>query len=104
MAVQESVHNVIKHAGAAEITITIEFTNELLAITVRDDGSGFNPIDYPVGNGLANMKQRLSDIGGSCIIETQPGKGTTIQMIVKIKSSAETLRKKPDTSLTSGLN
>jgi signal transduction histidine kinase len=86
MAVQEAVHNVIKHAGAAEVTITIKFTNDLLAITVRDDGSGFEPVDDPVGNGLANMKQRLSDIGGSCIIESQPDKGTVIQMSMKIKS------------------
>lgn len=87
MSVQEAVHNVIKHAQAAEVTITIEFTNDVLAITVRDDGRGFKPVGNSTGNGLANMKQRLSDIGGSCIIESQPGKGTTIQMNVKIKSS-----------------
>jgi signal transduction histidine kinase len=87
MAVQEAVHNVIKHAGAAEITITIEFTNNLLAITVHDDGRGFKLTDHPVGNGLINIKQRLNDIGGGCVIESQPGKGTTIQMSVKIKSS-----------------
>ncbi len=89
MAVQEAVHNVIKHAGAAEVTITIEFTNDLLAITVRDDGRGFKPVDNSIGNGLANMKQRLSDIGGGCIIESQPGKGTTVQMSVEIKSSGK---------------
>jgi signal transduction histidine kinase len=89
MAVQEAVHNVIKHAGAAEITITIEFTNNLLAITVHDDGRGFKLTDHPVGNGLINIKQRLNDIGGGCVIESQPGKGTTIQMSVKIKSPDE---------------
>jgi len=57
-------------------------------------GSGFNPAGNSAGNGLANMKQRLSDIGGSCIIESQPGKGTTIQMSVKIKSSEKTPAKK----------
>jgi signal transduction histidine kinase len=87
MAVQEAVHNVIKHAGVAEVTIDIKFTNDMLAITVRDDGSGFMPVGDSGGNGLINMKKRLSDIGGSCIIESQLGKGTTIQMSVKIKSS-----------------
>ncbi|HSY20145.1 MAG TPA: sensor histidine kinase [Candidatus Acidoferrales bacterium] len=95
MAVQEAVHNVIKHARATEVTISIEFTDDLLAITVHDDGSGFNPAGGPAGNGLANMKQRLSDIGGSCIIESRPGEGTTIQMSVKIKSSEKTPAKKP---------
>jgi signal transduction histidine kinase len=94
MAVQEAAHNVIKHARATEVTISIEFTNDLLAITVHDDGSGFNPAGHSAGNGLANMKQRLSDIGGGCIIESQPGEGTTIQMSVKIKSSEKTLAKK----------
>jgi signal transduction histidine kinase len=87
MAVQEAVHNVIKHAGASEVTITIQFTNDLLDIIVRDDGSGFKPVDNSGGNGLINMKKRLSDIGGSCVIESQLGKGTTIQMRVKINSS-----------------
>src|SRR5882724_3275532 len=87
MAVQEAVHNVIKHAGAAEVAIDIKFTNDLLAITVRDDGSGFKPVGDSGGNGLINIKKRLSDIGGNCIIESQLGKGTTIQMSVKIKSS-----------------
>jgi signal transduction histidine kinase len=87
MAVQEAVHNVIKHAGAAEVTIDIKFTNDLLTVTVRDDGGGFKPVGDSGGNGLINIKKRLSDIGGNCIIESQLGKGTTIQMSVKIKSS-----------------
>ena len=94
MAVQEAVHNVIKHARATEVTISIEFTNDLLAITVHDDGRGFNPAGHSAGNGLANIKQRLSEIGGGCIVESQPGKGTTIQMRVKIKSSEKTPAKK----------
>ena len=89
MAVQEAVHNVIKHARATEVTITIELTKGLLSITVRDDGCGFNPADNPAGHGLANMKQRLSDIGGTCSIESQPGKGSTVQMNVKFKLSGE---------------
>jgi signal transduction histidine kinase len=87
MAVQEAVHNVIKHAGVAEVTIDIKFTNDLLVISVRDDGSGFKPVGDSGGNGLINMKKRLSDIGGNCIIESQLGKGTTIQMSLNINSS-----------------
>ena len=89
MAVQEAVHNVIKHAKATEVTITIEFTQGLLAITVRDDGCGFNPLNSVAGHGLFNMKQRLSDIGGFFSIESQPGKGSTIHMNVKFKFTGE---------------
>ncbi len=93
MAVQESVHNVIKHSGVTEVTVTIEFSDGLLTIAVKDDGRGFEPADKSVGNGLANMKQRLSDIGGRCVIESQRGRGTTIQMSVKIKSPEAPLNK-----------
>ena len=87
MAVQEAVHNVIKHAGASEVTIDIQFANDLLVVTVRDDGSGFKPVADSGGNGLINIKKRMSDIGGNCIMESELGKGTTIQLSVKIKSS-----------------
>jgi len=87
MAVQEAVHNVIKHAGAAEVAMDIKFTNDLLVITIRDDGNGFKPVDNSSGNGLINMKKRLSDIGGQCLVESQLGKGTAIQLSVTIESS-----------------
>jgi signal transduction histidine kinase len=95
MAVQEAVHNVIKHAGAAEVTIDIKFTNDLLVITVRDDGSGFKLAGDSGGSGLVNMKKRLSDIQGNCVMESQLGKGTTIQMSVKIEISDRPPAKRP---------
>jgi signal transduction histidine kinase len=84
MAVKEAVHNVIKHAQASEVTITIEFVKDLLAIIVCDNGCGFQPADSSPGNGLTNIKQRLNDIGGRCLIESQLGKGTTIRLSVTI--------------------
>ena len=68
MAVQESVHNVIKHAGVTEVAVTIEFIDDLLTIAVKDDGGGFEPTGKSAGNGLANMRQRLSSIGGRSVI------------------------------------
>jgi signal transduction histidine kinase len=87
MAAQEAVHNVIKHAGASEVAMNIKFADDLLVITIRDDGSGFKPVGDSSGNGLINMKKRLSEIGGNCMVESQLDKGTTIQMSVKIESS-----------------
>jgi signal transduction histidine kinase len=87
MAVQEAVHNVIKHARATEVVVDIKFTNDLLVITIRDDGNGFKTVGDFSGNGLINMKKRLSEIGGDCMVESQLGKGTAIQMSVKIESS-----------------
>ncbi|MDB6023452.1 MAG: Integral rane sensor signal transduction histidine kinase [Pedosphaera sp.] len=85
MAVKEAVHNVIKHADASEVIISMALTGDLLAISVRDDGRGFIVNSHPAGNGLTNMKRRLADIGGKCVIESQPGKGTTVQIELLVK-------------------
>ena len=78
LAVKEAVHNVIKHARATEISIHVRLEGTILTIQVQDDGAGFDSAKHPSGNGLANMDRRLQQIGGTCLIETQPGKGTTV--------------------------
>ncbi len=80
MVVKEAVHNVIKHARASEVVIRIGFTGELLHISVSDDGCGFQIAEQASGHGLINMKRRLEDIGGTCSIESEAGKGTTIHL------------------------
>ena len=87
MAVKEAVHNIIKHARASEVTIRMAFTGGLLDISVHDDGSGFQPSDNGLGNGLSNMNQRLQNVGGTCIVESGSGHGTTVRMRLEIRSS-----------------
>lgn len=85
MAVKEAVHNVIKHAHATEVTIRLAFSHGFLDIWVEDNGAGFQPETASGGHGLTNMKKRLTNIGGHCFIESQPGKGTTVRMRLSIK-------------------
>ena len=80
MMVKESVHNVIKHAKASEVTIKVTFGRNILRISIQDNGCGFEPATAPAGDGLTNMKRRLQDIGGTCVVESQPGQGTTVHM------------------------
>ena len=84
MAVKEAIHNAIKHSQATEIFMRITFTQGKLEISVQDNGTAFNPAKKSDGNGLVNMKQRLANIGGSCLIESEPDKGTAvcIQLVV----------------------
>ena len=89
MAVKEAVHNVIRHAKATEVTIGIAFDDGVLTVTVRDNGAGFQPGGKVSGNGLTNMRRRLSDIGGDCAIESQPGGGTTISIRLVLRSAAK---------------
>ncbi|HEY3914939.1 MAG TPA: sensor histidine kinase [Verrucomicrobiae bacterium] len=85
LAVKEAVHNVIKHAGASQIAVQIRFVELLLTISVRDDGRGFETERVAEGNGWPNMKRRLADIGGSCVVESSPGKGTTVRLTVRVQ-------------------
>jgi signal transduction histidine kinase len=88
LAVKEAVHNIIKHAGAAEVTIRMAFADDFLDVSVHDDGSGFQPVDSISGHGLSNMKQRLQNIGGTCLIESKPGEGTTVRLRLRIRPTA----------------
>jgi signal transduction histidine kinase len=88
MAVKEAVHNVIKHAKASEVAIHMAFKDDLLTISVRDDGCGFLVADTFTGSGLNNMKSRLDDIGGSCSLESGPG-GTVVHLRLAIKAPME---------------
>jgi signal transduction histidine kinase len=80
MAVKEAVHNVIKHAHASEVRIRILYEASVLSISIHDDGRGFDPSACPPGNGLANLKSRMEDIGGSFTLESRLGAGTDVRL------------------------
>ena len=85
MAVKEAVHNVIKHSGASEITVRMTYAEGVLNISIVDNGAGFQANSKVAGHGLSNMKQRLANIGGSCFIESTPGKGTTVLIRLAVR-------------------
>jgi signal transduction histidine kinase len=90
MAVKEAIHNVIKHAHASGISMRITFTDEVLEISIQDDGCGFEPSNQTAGHGLSNMKHRLANIGGKCVIESQPGKGSTVRIRLHVRPFDQT--------------
>jgi signal transduction histidine kinase/ligand-binding sensor domain-containing protein len=68
LTVKEALHNVVKHAQASEVCITI-ITDHDLQINIHDNGTGFNENNIrPFSNGLGNMKKRMEGLGGSCTI------------------------------------
>jgi signal transduction histidine kinase len=95
MAVKEAVHNVIKHAHASMVTVHVAFSDMLLTVSIQDDGCGFNMVSGPAGNGLLNMRRRLEDIGGVCLVESSPGQGTTVLIRLIVKPLQEVGRKDP---------
>jgi signal transduction histidine kinase len=86
MAVKEAVHNVIKHAKAEEVNLRMSLTGRRLTVSVQDDGRGFDLSDHSGGSGLKNMQRRLADLGGNCSIQSQVGRGTTVEMNLVIRS------------------
>lgn len=76
---REAVMNVIKHANAKMVAASITIKGKTVAITIEDDGCGFeNNTIREAGYGLVNIKKRIDEIGGHLDIETQMGEGTRL--------------------------
>ncbi len=92
LAVNEAFTNVLKHSKANQVDVSILLSTDALEVTVSDNGTGFDlspagpsgNSSSPTGDGLGNMKQRLSDIGGRCSISSRPGNGTTVQFVLPL--------------------
>ena len=78
--IQESVNNAMKYANASHIVINAEKFQEGLKIEIKDDGKGFDIENVDVGNGLLNMKKRMEEIGGNFSINSEIGKGTSVNV------------------------
>ena len=74
---KEAINNAVKYSGANSIYIELKIIQNILSLTIADNGIGFNDI-LPTGNGIANMKKRAKEIRGSLTINSIINKGTTI--------------------------
>jgi signal transduction histidine kinase/ligand-binding sensor domain-containing protein len=83
LVLKEGVTNVLRHAEARTMELTIRRAGRGFVATLRDDGRGFSP-DAPRksrgGHGLGNMRTRAEALGATLGIESAPGKGTTIRI------------------------
>ncbi len=81
-AVQESLANVHRHAGASRVSVTLSYMPDRVLLDVQDDGRGFKPDGRSQsdgsGFGLTAMRQRAEALAGAVYIESSPGEGTTI--------------------------
>lgn len=94
--VQEGLTNVLKHANASKVSIVLEQKSDGLALVLEDDGVGFNPdsVGWVVpggsrgsGLGLSGMKERVALLGGTIVIESESGKGSTIFARIPLEAS-----------------
>jgi signal transduction histidine kinase len=81
-AAQESLANVRKHAGATQVRITLGIAAGGICIEIRDDGLGFEPQAPASGFGLAAMRGRVEESGGTVQVDSAPGRGTRVQVLI----------------------
>jgi signal transduction histidine kinase len=86
---QEALNNALKYAQATRISLTVQLQPESLRLRVQDTGRGFDPtqLERTAGStysGLRNMRQRAEVLGGSFDLQTQPGVGACITVVLPI--------------------
>jgi signal transduction histidine kinase len=109
LAFKEALHNVVRHAQATEVRLSLALRPEGFMLVIADNGRGFKkpPGRVPApesldgqrlagGNGLANMQRRLGEIGGHCEWETAPQEGTRVRLVVVVKAWARSVIKTDD--------
>ena len=83
---QETMQNVYKHAEASHIKISFELKNDVILLTVEDNGKGFNTNRARRGIGLKNFESRASEIGGRVEIASKEGFGTKVKIFAPLAS------------------
>ena len=83
---QEALTNALKHARASSIRAALIFGPQQVELRVEDDGQGFDPSQqpHPHGFGFLSMTERAERMGGQLIIDSQPGQGTRVVVLVPV--------------------
>lgn len=92
---QEALTNVRRHARAGRVTVTLSYMDDVAVLDVQDDGVGFDPRatgraarPEEGGFGLAAIRQRVDRLGGSLVVESAPGAGTTLVVELPVDGAA----------------
>ncbi len=90
-ALRESLSNIQKHAQATRVTVLLDVQAERVVLVVHDNGVGFTAPTRlgqlaPAGHfGLLGLSERLSALGGSLVVQTQPGQGTRLECAAPLR-------------------
>ncbi len=88
----EALHNVVKHARATIVRVTLRQVSDKLYFEILDNGTGFELDKVPPNHyGLQSMRERINQIHGRIRISSLPGRGTRISIAVPLESSTETM-------------
>lgn len=76
---QEALANVRRHAGASRASVRLAYHPNSVRLEVTDDGTGFDPAKVNGGYGLRGMRGRVGERGGTLVVRSAPGAGTTVR-------------------------
>jgi signal transduction histidine kinase len=88
---QEGMRNILRHAKATAVHVTLIKKNDSLHFLIKDDGVGFDPASNTkvAGLGIASMEERARLLKGDLSIESRPGQGTTVKLVLPLESRNE---------------
>ncbi len=81
--VQEALNNVCRHARASSVEIALQSNERGISVKIRDDGRGFR-LPRRNGLGLIGMQERVESLGGRLTVDSEPGRGTTIEIALPL--------------------
>lgn len=85
---KEILHNITRHAHATHVAIRLDHEKHQLSLTISDDGCGFDPATVANGHGLTHLHERIAEISGTLTIQSTPGSGTTVTVMVPTAKKA----------------
>uniref|UniRef100_UPI0040407A03 sensor histidine kinase n=1 Tax=Saccharopolyspora galaxeae TaxID=2781241 RepID=UPI0040407A03 len=96
---QSAVANTVAHARATHVAVTLTYMDDSITLDVLDDGTGFDPAaaadesaSAESGFGLAGMRARTADLGGTLAVESEPGRGTALAAAFPLQGRKEVPR------------
>jgi signal transduction histidine kinase len=100
LALKETLNNIVKHAQATEVWLRLGLAHGAFTLTVEDNGHGFEANNggkaasierLNSGLGLPNLRRRLEAIGGRCVMQSSPGKGTRVEMTILLNGATSSV-------------
>ena len=82
-ALREILSNAVRHSQASAVQVDVKVVDDLIVLTVTDNGQGFSSQVGP-GRGLRNLASRARDLGGTCVIESEVGRGTMVRWTARL--------------------
>jgi len=86
---KEALNNIVKHAEAKNVYIKLLMEKSSILVSIKDDGKGFNALENFSGNGLKNIRSRANEINADLKFESNPGKGTFLELTANITQTRD---------------